>query len=257
MEPSLNITFANGHTAPAAYLNQIADITAALEALRLVQARPVLVLVGGAGKLSPDDQQRVRSLFVQVLAPLAEAMQAVVVDGGTDSGVMSMMGCARTQLKATFPLVGIAATGTVALPQQPLPHSDAAYLEPHHTHFMLVPGSRWGDESLWIAQIASAIAQDQPSVTVLINGGEVTWSDAANNLDQHRPLVVIAGSGRTADAIAKAIQGNITDERAHYILASGLMQVIDLHCSKDLSELIHSILSTPTPLNLGSAVSDT
>ncbi len=82
---------------------------------------------------------------------------------------------------------------------------DAAFLEPHHTHYFLVPGSNWGDESPWLAQIASSLADNHPSVTILINGGEIALVDAIENVKLNRPLIVIGGSGRLADEIADSV----------------------------------------------------
>jgi len=243
MAPSFDISFPNGNTATAIRVEAGVDLDSVLHSLGLDGARPVLVVVGGAGKLNDDDRARVRSLFVRVLAPLAQTLNAVVVDGGTDAGVMQMMGRARRKTNSTFPLIGVAPIGTAGLPGQPLPHSDGAFLEPHHTHFVLVPGDYWGDESIWIAQIASAIANDLPSVTVLINGGEATWNDASQNVQEGRPLLVIAGSGRTADALATALDGKVTDERARRIVESGLLKSIDLRSSDDLARVIRETLS--------------
>jgi hypothetical protein len=68
-------------------------------------------------------------------------------------------------------------------------------LEAHHTHFVLTPGSEWGDESIWISRLATALASTQPSVSVLINGGEIAYQDLAHSVEQLRPVIVIEGSG--------------------------------------------------------------
>jgi hypothetical protein len=38
---------------------------------------------------------------------------------------------------------------------------------------VLVPGLDWGDEARWLVRLASALADGAPSVTVLVNGGDV------------------------------------------------------------------------------------
>ena len=48
-----------------------------------------------------------------------------------------------------------------------------APLELNHSHFVMVPGDEWGDESNWIAQVADTVAGDMASVTLLVNGGEI------------------------------------------------------------------------------------
>jgi SLOG in TRPM, prokaryote len=152
---------------------------------------------------------------------------------------MRLMGQARAEIHANFPLVGVSPTDLVDLPGQTSILEDSAPLEPNHTHFLLVPGNRWGDESHWLAQVASAIASDAPSITVLINGGEVTWQDAEKNLEAGRTLVVIAGSGRTADVLAEAIHGNYVNDRAEKIVQSGLVRSLHL---TDGSEALAQII---------------
>ncbi|RMF62404.1 MAG: hypothetical protein D6742_20150 [Cyanobacteria bacterium J069] len=243
MDNRFDIQFEGGAVAVALRAEAGSPLPQVLDQLGLVKKQPVLVVVGGAGKLSREDQAQVRSLFVKVLAPLAEALGAAVIDGGTDAGIMRMMGQARRRTRSRFPLVGVAPECMAILPGSSAAHADAAPLEPNHTHFVLVPGTYWGDESIWIAQLASVLSDGLPSLTVLINGGEVTWNDASQNVGQGRPLLVIAGSGRTADALAAALEGKITDERARRIVASGLMQSVDLRSSEDLARIIHEMLS--------------
>jgi len=228
MEQSFQLTFANGRTAQAIYLQQDADLPDALSQLGLKGPCPVLVVVGGASKLSDADRRRVQALFVKVLAPMAKNLKAFVVDGGTDAGIMKLMGEARTHINATFPLIGVAPIGLATLPNASPASDEASLLEPNHTHFVLVPGASWGDESPWIAKIASTLAVSQPSIVVLINGGEVTWKDASQNIQEGRPVVVIAGSGRTADVLAAVLRGKATDQRAEDLISSGLVQAIDL-----------------------------
>jgi hypothetical protein len=154
---------------------------------------PVVALVGGADGMAAGDRARCHALVAGVLVPFAEAHGVCVVDGGTDAGVMAIAGRARTTPAAGPPHVGVVAAGTVSLP---------AEAEPHHTHLVVVPGDAWGDESPWIAAVATALAGSLPSVTVLANGGEVTHRDLQESLRAGRPVLVLAGTGRAADEIA-------------------------------------------------------
>ena len=187
----------------------------ALAALGLDRGRPALVLVGGAGDL-PDDQG-LGSLFAEIVA-LSERLRSSVVDGGTDAGIMRLIGKARAAAQATFPLVGVAAEGTVVTPGGPTPPAGKdAYLEPNHSHFVLVPGSDWGDEVPWLGRVAEALAGSAPTATVLVNGGDVAWRDVEASVEAGRAVVVVAGSGRAADELAGEVHGGL--------LASGLVVV--------------------------------
>lgn len=244
MEKPFRLTFSNGLTAQVVQVDPSVELSDTLHAMGLYGPRPTLVLVGGASKMSGDDLIRLRSLFIEVLAPLAETLGTFVVDGGTDAGVMRLMGQARAETGATFPLVGVAPTGKVALPDASLSSPGATQLEPHHTHFVLVPGCNWGDESPWLAQVANVLANGAPSVTVLIGGGEVAWEDVLQNVKVGRSVITIAGSGRTADTLAVALRGEVTDKRAKALAESKLVQAINLwESSTRLAKTIKEMLS--------------
>jgi transcriptional regulator with XRE-family HTH domain len=243
-EKPFTIIFSSGLSSHAIRVHNPAELPVALRKLGLRRSRPALVVVGGAGEISETDLARMRPLFVGVLAPLAETSGAVVVDGGTDAGVMRLMGQARAEIQATFPLIGVAATGTVALAGAPLPRPDAAPLEPNHTHFVLVPGSEWGDDSPWLIQVAGVLAKKTPSVTVVVNGGENTWKDVMYSVEAGQEVITIVGSGRAADVLAGALRGEMVDERAKNLAASGLIQAADMTAnSNGLTRAIERMLS--------------
>jgi hypothetical protein len=238
----LTLSLNSQQLALAVTVSETTELPQAVEQLGLSNSRPVLVIVGGASQISEADFLRIQSLFVEVLAPIAQSLDAYVVDGGTDAGVMQLMGKAHSQINADFPLIGVAPTAKVILPEQTtILSEDATPLEPNHTHFVLVPGSNWGDESPWIVQVASILANGAPSITILINGGEITFLDALNSVTAGRRVMVIAGSGRTADKLASALHGDATDERATKLAESGGLQTIDLEAAKE--DLINTITS--------------
>lgn len=192
-------------------------------------AGPVLVLVGGASGLTADYIDRLSAFFAEVICPLMEAHQGLVIDGGTDAGIMRLMGHSYRATGSTFPLIGVAASGTVCLPEQypPLTFADFAFLEPNHTHFVLVPGLLWGDESPWIAEVANLLTLDK-SLTLLVNGGKISWQDVTYSVRAQRPVLVLAGSGRTADELALAIGGDRSNQRANQLVDSGLLSTVQL-----------------------------
>ncbi|WP_271254765.1 hypothetical protein [Pseudanabaena sp. Chao 1811] len=206
------------------------DLSAAIDAMGLQETRPVLVVIGGASLISDEDFARLQKLFVEVLAPLVNNLGCFVVDGGTDAGVMKLMGDAKRQTGFGFPLIGVSPIGLVQLPDTTNPPLKSVPLEPHHTHFFLVAGFNWGDESPWLAKIASLLAGDYPSVTVLINGGEIALVDAKESTKVDRPIVAIAGSGRLADEIANAALHPDMERREEIglLLEQGQIHLFDL-----------------------------
>ncbi|MGH8553799.1 MAG: hypothetical protein ACRESZ_06245 [Methylococcales bacterium] len=209
-------------------------------ALLGLKNQAVLVLVGGAGSMNPDSgDAALRNLFFKVLAPFAESLQAIVIDGGTDSGVMKLMGAARSEIRGTFPLLGVAAIDTVDLPKRPGKGKGTAPLEPRHSHFLIVPGNRWGDESPWIARVASLLSIGFRSLTVVVNGGETTLRDIAFSIRERRPILVVSGSGRTADRLAGGLDEGSADPEIRALLSSGLIQALEI--DRDPAELFRTL----------------
>jgi hypothetical protein len=204
------------------------ELASRLTELDLRAPRPVLVLVGGADGLTDAQLTRLRPPFEEGLAPLADALGACVVYGGTDAGVMALIGRARAKLGASFPLIGVTASGTVKPDDSAVGRDAGSSLEPNHTHLVLVPGGDFGDESPWLADVASWVAGDAPSATVVVNGGEVTLGDAESSIAAGRPVLAVAGSGRTADTLAAALQAPSGDQRAAKLAGSGLVEAVDL-----------------------------
>jgi hypothetical protein len=69
---------------------------------------------------------------------------------------------------------------------------------------------------------------------VVVNGGEIALAEVAQSLSARRPVVAVAGTGRSADRLAGAARGArgardpdgaATDERATALTDSGLITV--------------------------------
>jgi SLOG in TRPM, prokaryote len=209
-------------------VDQRDELPAALRALAVRSGRPVLVSVGGASGMTPEHLDAMAALVRERVVPALDRWGAAVVDGGTDAGVMRVMGQAHDAAGVSFPLIGVAAAGTVVVPDAAGSTADAAELEPHHTHVVLVPGDSWGDESPWLSEVATVVAGKYPSATLVINGGEITYEDVSHSLAAGRPVIVVAGAGRTADAIAAAAGGAGDDVRAARLAASPLVRIVRL-----------------------------
>ena len=67
-----------------------------------------------------------------------------------------------------------------------------------------MPGEQWGAEAPWIARTATVLAGTAGSITVLVNGGQIAYSDVQQSVEARRPVLVISGSGGTADVFAAA-----------------------------------------------------
>ena len=199
------IVFGKSNVALCALPNDIEELEQTLTLMGLVD-RPVIVLIGG--HILPEHAS-VTIQAIEVIAKIAEVLDAALICGGTDIGIMSAIGKSRGRNSYQFPLIGIAPEGVVTWPEGPrsaalmLPEGEREQLESHHSHFILVPGNEFGDETKWIERAATMIAAGRnKSLSVLINGGKVSQQDVEEELRANRPLIVLAGTGRLADEIA-------------------------------------------------------
>lgn len=202
------ISLKRGANVRAANISEDKEIQKALTQLEVPHPKPVIVLVGGAGGIGWWDQFPM-SRAIRIVARLAEETGSVVVDGGTQAGIMKEIGGQRKRTKFSFPLIGVVVE-SLLMQEEP-----GSILDPNHTHFFLVPGQDWGDESAWISKIATSIAGDKKSITILVNGGPISRSDVGYSLLENRPAFVMRGTGRMADEITlgeKIIAIDITEK---------------------------------------------
>jgi hypothetical protein len=181
------------------------ELPQAISELHLKGCYPVIVLIGG----EIDEQQaEVTRRAIQTISKTAEDMNAVVICGGTDMGVMAEIGQIRSRNGYKFPLVGITPEELVAWPGGPRSTrflwwgKQRWQLESHYSHFILVPGSQFGDESLWIVDTATILSKAHKSMTILINGGDVSRKDIELSLENGRPVIALSRTGRLADELA-------------------------------------------------------
>jgi hypothetical protein len=240
------IELADAGSAPAVHVTEAKELQAALDALGLYPPRPTVVVVGGAAGLEEARMDGLRPVFAVGIAPVIQKYGAVGVDGGTRFGVMRLFGEARAVSQATFPLVGVVATGPVKLRREQACVQVDTVLEPNHTDFVVVPGEQWGAEAPWIARTATVLAGTAGSITVLVNGGQIAYSDVQQSVEAGRPVVVMSGSGGTADVFAAAVAGASADERAAALIKSGLIRSLPMDEPAVLAELLTAALGGST-----------
>jgi hypothetical protein len=176
-----------------------------------------IALVGGADSMAPEALAELRAFFA-TLAGYLERTSTAVVDGGTDSGVIRLIGRARTAAEASFRLIGVIPRGAL---DRRTRTGAAITIEPDHPEILLAPGSKFGDESVWLFRAADHLAQT-PAPTLVVNGGKLTSEEAHKRLAAGRRVVVVAGSGRAADELAA--------DRA--LRTSGRLHVVQLNATK-------------------------
>ena len=175
-------------------ISENSEIPEALTQLGIPHPKSVIVLVGGASGIGWLDKFPMRKA-IGIITRLAEETQSVVLDGGTQAGIMKEIGRQRKRDKLSFPLIGVVFDNLI-MKEEP-----KSILDPNHTHFFLVPGDDWGAESAWISKIATSIAGDNKSITILVNGGNISRTDVEYSLLENRPVFIMRGTGRLADEI--------------------------------------------------------
>ena len=86
------ITFQNGNRAVVITAPRDASAKAILDSLEITSPRAVILLFGGAAGLDDSRKTHLETLFAEGIAPVAAELGALIIDGGTQSGVMAMMG---------------------------------------------------------------------------------------------------------------------------------------------------------------------
>ena len=223
-----------GHQTLCVFPSERSDLAEAVSELGLKGRYPVIVLIGG----EMDEKQReVTRRAIETISSTAEDVHAVVICGGTDMGVMAEIGQIRSRKGYKFPLVGVTPEALVTWPSGP---SSTKFLwwgqqrwqlESHYSHFILVPGSQFGDESPWILDTATLLSTGQRSVTILINGGEVSRKDIELSLENGRPVIALSRTGRLADELARQPERN------------KLITIVPVHAEQRIVEAIQAALS--------------
>jgi hypothetical protein len=210
------------------------DLEQAISELGLKGRYPVIVLIGGQMDAQQADVTR---RAIEMISRTAEDLHAVIVCGGTDMGVMAEIGQIRSRKHYKFPLIGVAPEQLVTWPGGPRSTKFLWWgykrwqLASHYSHFILVPGSQFGDESPWIVETATVLSKDQRSVTILINGGEVSRKDIQLSLENGRQVIALSRTGRLADELARQPKRD------------NLITVLPVNAEKSIAEVIQTALA--------------
>lgn len=190
--------------------------------------KALITLSGGASGLEEALRPRLLQLITRGVARAAAASGADVLDGGSDSGVMAMMGQGVSERGCQSRIIGIAPAGKVTYPGQENPPigDDVSPLEPHHSHFVLVDSEQWGEEANLMFKVAGQLVETHkiPVITVLVNGGALSRQEVLRAVRNGWPIIVVTGSGRLADEISDLAENPpefIPDEVLAEILAEG------------------------------------
>src|SRR5438552_14805543 len=200
------ITFDNGNHAVVVTAGRDTDAQTILKMLDITQPHALIMVFGGAKGLDDLRKARLTELFTDAIAPAAAELGALIIDGGTQSGVMAMMGEAVARDGRRSHLLGIAPKGKITDPEiaGATAVADGAPLEPNHSHFVLVESAEWGGETGKMLELARVF--NAPIVAILVNGGAIAADEALQSVRNGWQLLVVEGSGRFADELSAAVR---------------------------------------------------
>jgi len=252
------ITFPNGNEAQLITVSADADPTqAVLNKLSLDLPEGLIMVSGDTINLDEPVQQRLAQLLSRGLARMAINMNAVLMDNGKTSGLVTMMGKSVADRGYKSPLIGVASATQVTYPEQSETgtlHEEATPLEPNHTHFVLVDAKNSYQEMDFKCRLGAAVASHHPAVTILINGGEESRAEVLRAVRLNWPLIVLSGSGQLADEIADLCQNPpdfIPESELAEIIADGQICLFPIDGEiEELERLIHRQLRGDNTLKL-------
>lgn len=208
--PIETIQFPTGDQARLLRVPQYTAARQILKALELPRPRAVLVLNGGTAELEGDLQTKLARLLNDGLVRIAAEEQLTVVTGATEAGIFALLGQGLAQWGRTAPCIGVTVADRVSWPGHP--QDDAPSLESHHSHFVLVEGRSWGDETRTMYALIDVLAQECSSIAVFAGGGQIVIQEMKATVVQGREMILLAGSGRTTDRVLAARLGQPTDD---------------------------------------------
>jgi hypothetical protein len=224
-------------------------ISQTLAALALPRPWSLLILNGGTAALNGSIAADFKPVLMDGLARVVCEEGITVITGGTAAGIFRLFGQGLARWGRTAPCIGVAVRSLVSWPGQP---EGIASLEPNHSHFVLVDGDRWGDETETMYALTAALAADCPSAAAFAGGGDVAINEMLTNVNQQRPLILLAGSGRATDAVLAARNSRVSDDpRIAAIACQGKIYAHDIHDEPAaLREAVRQMLASHHPARL-------
>ncbi len=195
-------------------------------------------IFGGAKGITFTEKFRLAPVLAEGLAQWAKGEPMGLISGGTESGVMGLVGDVSKEIENTG--------GNLVLNMGFAPKDSVRYqgwsggegkelgavydISPKLTHFFaVIPGeSKFGDEAELMQKSFDGITiGDKKSVGILANGGRFSANELRLNLASGRNVIVLAGTGRLADAVAAYLgeyEGRVEPEMVQMV-----QDIVDIH----------------------------
>src|SRR6266571_4023993 len=113
------ITFPNGNKAWVVTPAKNASYTEIIQELDIQHPKALLMISGGAANMDESEKNALAPLFSDGIASIAAEMEAMIIDGGTQAGVIELVGLGVAEQGRQSELLGVAPDGKVTYPGQP------------------------------------------------------------------------------------------------------------------------------------------
>jgi hypothetical protein len=228
-----NIQLADESRKPVIQVAQHVAPQQIIDVLMLPAPKALLILNGGTADLEAPLKAQLSACIADGLARAAAEDRITIISGGTEAGIFALLGLGIERWGQSAPCIGIAVESMIIRPGHP---EGEATLEPHHSHFVLVEGRSWGDETTLMYALATQLARAAPTITIFAGGGQIAIQEMEVNAAQGREMILLAGSGRATDAVLAARAGQVDDDPRIAEIASG-GQITAFDINRDPAEL--------------------
>jgi hypothetical protein len=169
-----------------------------LDQLDLPPRTTTLVINGGTSDDRDFPVDSITAALRTVIVELRLHEGPVIISGGTDAGLFGLLGDVVGELGLDGPMIGVVPAGKISRP-------NGTPLEAHHSHVLMVDGAAWGDETPTMLALCRELARRGPVVALVAGGGAHTLIEIDGHRVDHRPVIILTGTGRLADDLARQI----------------------------------------------------
>lgn len=185
----------------------------------------IICISGGAALFPPDTIKTTVRLVEFAIAPGVFNHDLIVIDGGTECGIMQITGMILRKVKygnsltldqsqnqladfETLPLMGFVPESKVIYPGIKRSDQDYPQIDPNHTYIVMVTEAQdWGDEVECMFSFLEYLSGEKkiPVTNIIANGGRVTIEEAYHAVQQGYHIIVLEGSARATEVIVAAL----------------------------------------------------
>jgi hypothetical protein len=206
----------------------------------------LIIFNGGTAELEPALQKKLTVILQDGLAQIVVEEQITLLTGGTQAGIFALLGEGLGKWGRSAPCIGVCVENLVRwkAPLVKMAKDKLIPLEPHHSHFVLVDGKKWGDELNTMYTLGEHLSKNCPTINIYAGGGQICKREMQTAIAQGRKMILLAGSGRLTDEVLKAHHGEeVDDEEIKEIAEKGDIVALNMSDGPEaLRQLIKKLI---------------